>query len=292
MNLSTSCSVCSVVLKLRFLMKSVEPGEDSSSCSSSSSSTFLSSSSISPSSFPVIQWDRTKCSHQLKRSITPAGCWALGRDLILVLVWLPQTRPQAPTPNTEAHVGTAVVTHRKVFKWSLITHVMPLWIYCCVQRTLLYASRVKARLASVGSRNSTIAVSPEGGSSTRPKEPWAENSSSNSDDPTPAGRFFTRITVVLLGAAACTHPVHEETAENNWEMFFFLDDSEHSCGSHHTPGWRSPSRRCWLVETAGSPEQSASLPKPSSPQHFPLTPAKSKQAFHSVDTNVKPNYFL
>lgn len=113
---------------------------------------------------------------------------------------------------------------KHVFKWNLITHILPLWIYCIsgVQRTLLYASRVKARLASVGSRNSIMAVSPEGGSSTRPKEPWAENSSSNSADATPAGRFFTRITVVLLGAAACKHPVHEETAENNWEIFFFF----------------------------------------------------------------------
>lgn len=103
-----------------------------------------------------------------------------------------------------------------------------------IQRTLLYASRVKARLASVGSRNSTMAVSPEGGSSTRPKEPWAENSSSNSADATPAGRFFTRITVVLLGAAACTHPIHEGTAENNWEIFFFLDDSDRILPDHIT----------------------------------------------------------
>lgn len=69
--------------------------------------------------------------------------------------------------------------------------------------TLLYASLVKARFASVGSRNSTMAVRPEGGSSTRPKEPWGEKSASSSDTSTSAGRFFTRITVVLLAAAAC-----------------------------------------------------------------------------------------
>lgn len=49
-----------------------------------------------------------------------------------------------------------------------------------------------------------MAVSPEGGSSTRPKEPWGEKSASRSDTVTPAGRFFTKITVVLLSAAACT----------------------------------------------------------------------------------------
>lgn len=47
-----------------------------------------------------------------------------------------------------------------------------------------------------------MAVSPDGGSSTRPKEPCFEKSSSSSDVVTPAGRFFARITVVLLGAAA------------------------------------------------------------------------------------------
>lgn len=79
-----------------------------------------------------------------------------------------------------------------------------------------------------------MAVSPEGGSSTRPREPWAENSSSNSDDATPAGRFFTRITDVLLGAAACTHPDREETAENNWENFFFVDNSDRNRSDHVT----------------------------------------------------------
>lgn len=47
----------------------------------------------------------------------------LGHYLILALVWLPQTRLQAPTPNTVAHVGTAVVTHRNMYlKQPLITH--------------------------------------------------------------------------------------------------------------------------------------------------------------------------
>lgn len=116
--------------------------------------------------------------------------------------------------------------------------MLHLWIYCVpgVQHTLLYASRVKARLASVGSRNSTMAVSPEGGSSTRPNEPWAENSSSNSDNATPAGRFFTRITVVLLCAAACTHAVHKETKQQqiNREMFFFYFNSDRIRPDHVT----------------------------------------------------------
>ena len=55
----TSCSFSSVVLKLRFLMKSVEPGADSSSSSSSSSSSFSSFlSSFTASSFSGTLLDR------------------------------------------------------------------------------------------------------------------------------------------------------------------------------------------------------------------------------------------
>ncbi len=63
--------------------------------------------------------------------------------------------------------------------------------------TLVYASFMKARLASAGSRNSTIAVRPDGGSRTLPRDPWGENRASSSETCTPEGKFFTRITELL-----------------------------------------------------------------------------------------------
>lgn len=42
--------------------------------------------------------------------------------LALALVWLPRTRPQAPTPSTVAHAGTTVFTYRNKFKSPVITH--------------------------------------------------------------------------------------------------------------------------------------------------------------------------
>lgn len=63
--------------------------------------------------------------------------------------------------------------------------------------TLVYASFMKARLASVGSRNSTIAVRPDGGSRTLPRDPCGENRASSSATCTPEGKFFTSNTELL-----------------------------------------------------------------------------------------------
>lgn len=70
--------------------------------------------------------------------------------------------------------------------------------------TFVYASFMKARLASVDSRNSTIAVRPDGGSSTLPRDPWGENRASSSSGCTPEGKFFTRITELLRWPDAYT----------------------------------------------------------------------------------------
>lgn len=62
---------------------------------------------------------------------------------------------------------------------------------------------MNACLASVGSRNSTMAVMPPSGSSTRPRLPCLPKTSSSSATLVLAGRFFTRITVLLRSPAAC-----------------------------------------------------------------------------------------
>lgn len=185
---------------------------------------------------------------------------------------------------------------KHAFKWNLITHVLPLWLYP------LYV-RCSAHLAVRQSSESSFGLGRlEEFYDGRESRGWQQHSAQRA--------VGWEQLLQLWRRHSCWKVLHQDhccaprgcslytpgTWGHSWESLgnslLFRWFWQNSSRSHHTPGWRSPSWHCWLVETAGSPEQSGSLPKPSSLQHFPLTPAKSKQAFNSVDTKVKPNYFL
>ena len=97
----------------------------------------------------------------------------------------------------------------------------------------MYARPRNALLASVGSRNSTMAVMPLGGSTTRPRWPNRSNIVLISSSDVFAGRFFARITVLLRTAAACNRGENSVIVMKSYSIIFTINFTSYTWPHHN-----------------------------------------------------------